>query len=81
MWEAFGDATVTCMARGTRYLAKVWQAAWTLGDGDTKIKLTPAITKSDLMSAYNDPEVVPSIALNKYPAKEKWRSDWSGLKR
>ena len=81
MWEMFGADTVSCMARGTRYLAKLWQAAWSLGNGDTHIAPTAAIKKADLMKLYNDPDVVPSIALNKYPPKDKRSADWSGLAR
>jgi hypothetical protein len=81
MWEAFGDDTVTCMARGTRYLAKLWQAAWKLGNGDANIKPTTAIKKKDLADLYNNPDVVPSLALNRYPVKAKRKDDWSGLKR
>jgi len=81
MWETFGDDTVTCMARGTRYLTKLWQAAWSLGNGDANIKLSSAIRKKDLMQLYNDPDVVPSIALDKYPPRDKRLDDWSGLKR
>jgi len=81
MWETFGDDTITCMARGTRYLTKLWQAAWTLGDGDTNLKPNTAIKKQDLIDLYNDPDVVPSIPLNQYPPQDQRADDWSGIKR
>jgi hypothetical protein len=78
MWEEFGDGTITCMARGTRYLAKIWQAAWDAGDGDRNIGAGSRIEEAAIMDLYNDPAVVPSIGLNHYPAD--MNADWSGIK-
>jgi hypothetical protein len=78
MWDAFGDDTVTCMARGTRYLAKVWQAAWDLGNGDANIGVGRGLKENDLMKLYNSADVPPSIALDQYPDDKD--SDWSKIK-
>jgi hypothetical protein len=78
MWDAFGDDTVTCMARGTRYLAKVWQAAWDLGNGDANIGVGRALKQNDLMKLYNSADVLPSIALDQYP--DETDADWSKIK-
>ena len=78
MWQAFGDDTITCMARGTRYLAKIWQAAWKLGDGDSNIGAGRVAKESELMDLYNNPAIVPSLSLNQYP--DDMTADWSGLK-
>ena len=67
------------MARGTRYLAKIWQAAWDAGDGDGNIGAGSRIKDAAIMQLYNDPDVVPSIGLNQYPADMK--TDWSAIKR
>jgi hypothetical protein len=48
MWDAFGDDTLTCMARGTRYLAKIWQGAWDLGNGDVNIGVGCALSRMTL---------------------------------
>jgi hypothetical protein len=79
MWEEFGDDTITCMARGTRYLAKIWQAAWDAGDGDGNIGAGSRIKEAAIMQLYNNPDVVPSTGLNQYPADMK--ADWSAIKR
>jgi hypothetical protein len=79
MWTEFGDDTVTCMARGTRYLAKIWQAAWDVGNGDANIGSASRRKEGDLMDLYNDPGVVPSIPLDRYPANKD--SDWSTIQR
>lgn len=79
MWQKFGDDTVTCMARGTRYLAHIWQSAWDAGDGDRNIGAGTEIDKGAIMKLYNNPDVAPSIALNLYPDDKD--ADWSTLKR
>ena len=79
MWKKFGKKTVTCMARGTRYLAKIWQAAWEAGGGDDTIGDGPTITEKAIMDLYNDSKVIPSVGLNQYP--DDVRSDWSKIVR
>ena len=84
MWEEFGNDTITCMARGTRYLAKIWQSAWDAGDGDANIGVGAPIKdlakkKRAIMALYNDPDVAPSVGLDHYP--DNIKSDWSGIKR
>jgi len=66
MWDDFGERTVECMARGTRYLGKLWQGAWTVGKGSTKIGEGSKRKEADLMKLYNDPGFVPSVRLDKY---------------
>ena len=77
MWEVFGTSTVSCMARGTRYLAAIWQAAWTQGEGDKLTKTGKRLDEETIMALYNDPAVIRSVALNKYP--EDASADWSNL--
>ncbi|UWU21376.1 hypothetical protein N2601_19440 [Rhizobium sp. CB3060] len=79
MWDDFGDRTITCMARGTRYLAKIWQAAWEQGNGDANIQAAAAITEAAIMALYNDPDKMPSVALDRYP--DDRNSDWSKITR
>jgi len=79
MWEEFGDDTITCMARGTRYLTKIWQAAWDAGDGDATIGSGSTLKERDIEKLYNDPDVVPSIGLDRYP--DDMDADWSTIKR
>ena len=66
LWEDFGERTVECMARGARYLGKIWQGAWMAGKGDSKIGEGSKRKEADLMKLYNDPKVVPSVRLDKY---------------
>jgi hypothetical protein len=65
MWDAFGTETVTCIARGCRYLAAIWQAAW--GEkGDTEIGKGTTRNEQDIMDLYNDPNFLPSWRLDNY---------------
>ncbi len=66
MWDDFGERTVQCMARGSRYLAKVWLGAWTEGKGDQKIGEGTKRKQEDIMALYNDVKFIPSVRLDKY---------------
>jgi hypothetical protein len=66
MWDEFGDRTVTCMARGSRVLAAIWRGAWTAGNGEKQIGAGTVRTKQAIVKLYDDPKVLPSIALDKY---------------
>ena len=69
MWDAFGAGTVECMARGSRYLARLWLDAWRVGHGQQKIGAGGANLKpSAIMKLYNDVKFVPSVRLDKYGA-------------
>ena len=62
--DQFRDKTVDCMARGCRYLAAVWTAAWTAGNGDNNIQTLSKVTEADLIALYSDPNELPSMSLN-----------------
>jgi hypothetical protein len=66
MWMQFGAATVECMARGSRYLAKIWLGAWAAGDGDGNIGQGSARAAADIMKLYNTSTFVPSVRLDQY---------------
>ena len=66
MWEEFGERTVECMARGARYLARIWHEAWKAGNADSKIGEGSKRKKTSIMKLYNDPKIVPSVRLDKY---------------
>jgi hypothetical protein len=79
MWDAFGESTITCLARGTHYLARIWQAAWTSGTGDATIDPDSDISQDDIAKLYNNPDVAPSLALDHYP--DDVNADWSMIRR
>jgi hypothetical protein len=79
MWKEFGDHTITAMARGTRHLAKIWQAAWDAGDGDHNIGAGSRAEERAIMELYNNPDFLPSVALSQYP--DDVNTDWSDIKR
>lgn len=78
MWDAFGDQTIGVMARGARYLAAIWQAAWKAGNGDANIDKDATVSEADLMALYNDRKIVPSVGLDEYP--DDPNADWATIK-
>jgi hypothetical protein len=67
MWASFGTPTIKCMARGSRYLAKMWNDAWVLGKGSTKIGQGSKHTQKQIAKLYNDKNFLKSVPLNEYP--------------
>ena len=62
--DQFESRTVTCLARGAKYLAAIWTAAWTEGDGDTKIGNAGLVDSADLIKLYVDRDELPSKHLD-----------------
>jgi len=66
MWAEFGTKTANCMARGTRYLARIWSGAWSTGGGDQRIGEGAKIGPAAIAKLYNDPSFVRSVRLDRY---------------
>ena len=64
MWADLGEATIACMARGSRYLAAIWDSAWQAG-GHNKITTTDVSTAA-LQKLYESPDFAKSVPLDKY---------------
>jgi hypothetical protein len=54
LWEKFGDLTAQVIADGSDCLARLWQGAWTAGNGDKTIKDLTAIDQDTLAAIYQD---------------------------
>jgi hypothetical protein len=63
MWGEFDDRTVQCMARGSRYLAKVWLGVLDGGRGRHEDRRRIKAKKATIMGLYNDPKFIPSVRL------------------
>ncbi|MBL0112513.1 MAG: hypothetical protein IPP42_17440 [Saprospiraceae bacterium] len=55
LWDKFGDETKETIARGSRYLAKIWEGAWSVAqaENNNEIKFTK-ISKPKLKGIYDD---------------------------
>ncbi len=62
LYEQFKNETAVCLARGCRYLAKVWEAAWVQGNGSNNIA-SGVIEDKALSDLYRDPNELPSMHL------------------
>ncbi len=72
LWAKFGQETIDVMADGARVLAKIWQGAWTAGNGEAiaKTKLGP-VSEAALMALYRDKKFVESLDLDHIGPKLK----------
>jgi len=64
LFEQFGQGTIDCLARGARHLAAIWDAAWTNGDGSTKITNRGKVNEQPLIDLYSDRAQLPSKHLD-----------------
>ena len=66
MWDDLGEDTAKVMALGARYLAMLWESAWTQGDGAAipARKLTE-LNPNEVRDRYIQPTFLPSLTLNK----------------
>lgn len=62
--DQFEDRTVTIMARGSRYLAAIWAAAWKESGGDTKIGNKGLVKAARLIKLYRSRRELPSKQLS-----------------
>ena len=70
LWVEFGDDTVEVMAMGCRLLARLWQSAWQLGKGDSKLTVK-TIAQPDLVKCYGKKTFLKSFLLTEIGAKLK----------
>jgi hypothetical protein len=69
LWNDFHEPTAEVMVLGARYLAMLWDSAWTEGDG-AKIAASKLkqIDPDDARSRYIDKDFVPSLTLKQIGA-------------
>ncbi len=67
MWQKMHTATIECMARGCRYQAALWEAAWKKGGkkaADIKTDFKSAAFRKKLKSLYENPKEMKSLTLD-----------------
>lgn len=70
LWREFGDDTVAVMAMGCRLLARLWESAWVLGGGDSKLA-QGLVPQPDLISCYGKKTFLKSFLLTEIGAQLK----------
>jgi hypothetical protein len=68
LWKKFGQKTINVMRQGAHLLAMLWESAWLVGDGETKVKSLRALTKDEAMDIVGDPDFLPSVTVDKIGA-------------
>ena len=64
LYEQFSQGTIDCLARGSQYLAAIWTAAWTNGNGAAQVTNAGKVKPQDLIDLYVDPAELPSKHLD-----------------
>jgi hypothetical protein len=68
LWKAYGQKTINVMKQGTHLLAVLWESAWEVGGGETKVRSLRALTEDEAMEVVTDPEFLPSLTVDKIGA-------------
>ncbi len=64
MWEQFGDRTIEVMKDGTHMLGVLWESAWALGQGETRIKSVASVGQKKAMAVCQRSDFLPSVTIN-----------------
>jgi hypothetical protein len=66
LWTEHGDATIQVMSRGACYMARIWEAAWELGNGETNMKKTALLDKTAVKNLYekHPNDFIPSFTID-----------------
>jgi hypothetical protein len=68
MWKELGTPTIDCMARGSRYLAAIWEAAWKIAkvkaDDIPDVNYQSAQFRKKLKTLYENPKELKSYRLD-----------------
>jgi hypothetical protein len=68
LWKKFGTKTLKSMQSGSHLLAVLWESAWQVGDGETNVRSTRALTETEAMEICADPDFIPSFSIQKIGA-------------
>jgi hypothetical protein len=71
LWEAYGQKTINVMKQGSHLLAVLWESAWEVGNGETKVKALRALTPDEAMEIVGNPDFLPSMTVDKIGASLK----------
>jgi hypothetical protein len=65
LWKKFGNKTIKCMQDGSHLLAVLWESAWLLGNGETKVTSTKRLTEEKAMEICGDFDFIPSVTISR----------------
>ena len=71
LWKAYGQKTVNVMKQGAHLVAVLWESAWEVGSGETKVRALRALTQDEAMAIISDPDFLPSMTVDEIGASLK----------
>jgi hypothetical protein len=71
LWNAYGQKTINVMKQGSHLLAVLWESAWQVGSGETKVRSLRALTQDEAMAIVSDPDFLPSMTVDQIGASLK----------
>jgi hypothetical protein len=71
LWKAYGQNTINVMKQGAHLVAVLWESAWEVGSGETKVRALRALTQDEAMGIVSDPDFLPSMTVDEIGASLK----------
>src|SRR5262249_21396857 len=65
LWKKFGTKTIHTMQAGSHLVAVLWESAWALGDGESKVTSTGGLEASQAMRICARPDFLPSVTIGR----------------
>ena len=65
LWQKFGNKTIKNMQAGAHLLAVLWESAWAVGQGDTKVASTAGLSREQAMAICADFDFIPSVSISR----------------
>jgi hypothetical protein len=63
LWSKFGKKTIQAMQDGTHLIAVLWESAWNVGSGETKVRRTSSLTEKEAMDIVKKENFLPSMSI------------------
>ncbi len=63
LWSKFGKKTIQAMQDGTHLIAVLWESAWNVGNGETKVRRTSSLTEKEAMDIVKKENFLPSMSI------------------
>jgi hypothetical protein len=63
LWKKFGTSTIKAMQDGTHLIAVLWESAWAVGNGESNVRRSSALTQKEAMAIVQPEDFLPSMTI------------------
>lgn len=63
LWKKFGTSTIKAMQDGTHLIAVLWESAWAVGNGESNVRRSSALSQKEAMAIVQPEDFLPSMTI------------------